>query len=361
MQSVEAEQRYRELEEKRTQGELTEEAFLLEVSQLRVVGEDGRRWMINGRTGQWFVHDGQRWMPAEPPTAGPEAGGMAEDAPPSALEAERSAARTSTHPARPAQSGAPRWLASCAVAFLVVGCVIAAVVAGWVLFLRDLGEGPPAPASGTAVAQVQTYTPRPATATYTPTLTRTPSRTPTEVVPFAPTAATTPTQTAPTPRGTLIPITAPVLSSPTATFEPSATPTATSSPRPLQTYVVKKGDTLFEIAMRFGVSLQALAAANGITDPKLIRPGQTLVIPEPGATPPTPARTAAPTVTPSPRSQQTYVVKKGDTLSGIALRFGVSVQALAAANGITDPRLIRPGQVLVIPQPGATPTATATP
>ena len=360
MQFVEAEQRYRELEEKLARGELTEEAFLLLVSQLSAVGEDGRRWMINGRTGQWFVHDGQRWVPAEPPAAGPGAAGMAEDAAPSALAGEGPVARTATGPVRPAQSRVPRWLAACAVALLTIGCVIAAGVAGWVLFLRDLGEGTPAPASGTAIALVQTYTPRPATATYTPTFTPSPTRTPA--------AAMTPIRTAtPFPTDTAIPATVPVPSSPTPapsptlTLQPSATPTATSSPRPLQTYVVKKGDTLFEIALRFGVSVQALAAANGITDPKLIRPGQVLVRPQPGVTPPAPAMTAAPTVTPSPRPQQTYVVKKGDTLSEIALRFGVSVQALAAANGITDPKLIRPGQVLVIPQPGATPTMTATP
>jgi LysM repeat protein len=58
--------------------------------------------------------------------------------------------------------------------------------------------------------------------------------------------------------------------------------------------VVKKGDTLYEIARRFGVSLQALAAANGIADPKMIRPGQVLVIPQPGVTPPAATKTTTP-------------------------------------------------------------------
>jgi spore coat assembly protein SafA len=84
----------------------------------------------------------------------------------------------------------------------------------------------------------------------------------------------------------------------------------------------------------FGVSLDALIAANPqITDPDRIFPGQ--VINVPGNVPP-------PAVT--------YVVQAGDTLSEIAQRFGVSLDALIAANPqITDPDRIFPGQVIVIP------------
>jgi TolB protein len=88
-----------------------------------------------------------------------------------------------------------------------------------------------------------------------------------------------------------------------------------------------------------------------MSDARVIRPGQVLVIPAPGTTS-APAQ-AAPTA-------QTYTVKRGETLSEIASRFGVSVQAIADANGISNPALIRPGQVLIIPVPGRTPTA-ATP
>ncbi len=53
-------------------------------------------------------------------------------------------------------------------------------------------------------------------------------------------------------------------------------------------------------------------------------------------------------------SNGTYTVQRGDTLSGIAQRFGVSLSALVQANGITDPSRIYPGQRLVIPGRSAT-------
>jgi len=64
---------------------------------------------------------------------------------------------------------------------------------------------------------------------------------------------------------------------------------------------------------------------------------------------PSTAPSAAPTPSPSVIASQTYTVKSGDTLSGIAAKFGTTVAALSAANNIADPRYIRVGQVLVIP------------
>jgi LysM repeat protein len=75
-----------------------------------------------------------------------------------------------------------------------------------------------------------------------------------------------------------------------------------------------------------------------------------------GSTPAAPAATPTPTV---------YVVQQGDTLGAIAIRFGVSVEAIQAANGIDDPTKLRVGQELIIPVDGSVPeitrVATATP
>ncbi len=68
------------------------------------------------------------------------------------------------------------------------------------------------------------------------------------------------------------------------------------------------------------------------------------------ATTPEPTRAATPEPTPAPSvARRTYTVKSGDTLSGIAAKFGVTVTAIVKANKIKDPRHIVRGQVLVIP------------
>jgi murein DD-endopeptidase MepM/ murein hydrolase activator NlpD len=57
----------------------------------------------------------------------------------------------------------------------------------------------------------------------------------------------------------------------------------------------------------------------------------------------------------------TYVIQPGDSLSVIAGQFGLTVEELAEANGISDPNVIKVGQVLVIPGPTPVPTATVLP
>ena len=109
-------------------------------------------------------------------------------------------------------------------------------------------------------------------------------------------------------------------------------------------YTVVAGDTMFSIAQRFGVSLDALIAANPqITNPNLIFPGDVLCVP--GAAPPCRVPASCP-----PGFQGRYTVVAGDTMFSIAQRFGVSLDALIAANPqITNPNLIFPGDVLCVP------------
>ncbi len=108
-------------------------------------------------------------------------------------------------------------------------------------------------------------------------------------------------------------------------------------------YIVQSGDTLSEIAGRYGTSYQALAELNGISNPNLIYPGQVIRLP---------GDTAVPEETPPANedtSQGYYVVQSSDTLSEIAARYGTTYQTLAGLNALTDPNLIYPGQIIRLP------------
>jgi len=122
---------------------------------------------------------------------------------------------------------------------------------------------------------------------------------------------------------------------------------ASTPPSTNCTYVVRPGDTLAWIAQKYGVSVQALAAANNIYNVNIIYVGQVLAIPGCSTTPaPTATPAPSPTATTAPT---TYTVQPGDSLSAIAARFGVGVYTLAQINGIWNINILYVGQVLVIP------------
>ncbi|MCT2590937.1 LysM peptidoglycan-binding domain-containing protein [Streptomyces sp. N2-109] len=96
-------------------------------------------------------------------------------------------------------------------------------------------------------------------------------------------------------------------------------------------YTVKQGDTLSEIAERFGTTVEQLVKWNHIEDPDVIGVGRRLTV----------AKSDSPQLT-------HYTVKRGDTLSEIAERFGTTVEQLVKWNHIEDPDVIGVGQRLIV-------------
>ena len=101
-------------------------------------------------------------------------------------------------------------------------------------------------------------------------------------------------------------------------------------------HTVKKNETLSAIAGKYGVSTSSLQAYNGITNPNLVFIGKKLKIPD------------------STVQQIEYTVKKGDSLGGVASRFGIKLSDLTSRNNIDRPDLIKVGQKIIIPIKGGT-------
>ena len=107
------------------------------------------------------------------------------------------------------------------------------------------------------------------------------------------------------------------------------------------TYVVHPGDTLSAIAMRHGTTVAALAEANHLANPDLIRIGQLLTIPD--------AKLGVPAYAARAEDGETHTVVHGDTLISIARRYGLDLTALARANGINVNTPLHVGAVLQVP------------
>ncbi|MCP4422104.1 MAG: LysM peptidoglycan-binding domain-containing protein [Chloroflexi bacterium] len=183
------------------------------------------------------------------------------------------------------------------------------------------------------------------------------------VTPILPTVTFTPTWT-PLPSET---------SPPTLTPTITPTPAPTDTPRPPRTHTVSSGETLIGISLFYRISLESIAEANNVASNSQVQLSQELSIPWPTPTPPLQiiaAQINGETVVVDPTGCDLYQVQGGDSIVGIASRFGVPFDLLATVNRIEAPSLLQPGDPICIPEiiygqslpptPGPSPTPTET-
>jgi LysM repeat protein len=117
-------------------------------------------------------------------------------------------------------------------------------------------------------------------------------------------------------------------------------------------HVIVKGDNFYDLAKKYGVTMQAIKDANPNVNPSKLQLNQKIVIPAPTA----PAGVDSGAVTPPPvgGGEVTHKVVSGDNLTKIAAKYGVTVNALRNANNLTSDRIVV-GQVLKIPAKVTTP------
>jgi LysM repeat protein len=149
------------------------------------------------------------------------------------------------------------------------------------------------------------------------------------------------------------------------TFTPTMDPLfeqPTATPAPIVSgadcvHEVRAGENLFRLSLRYGVLVMDIARASGVTNVDRISVGQRLTIPGCGTTGQVPPPTSVPTpgtgtgdtTTPPGAGGVRHTVQQGETLFQISLRYGVPVNTIAAANGISNINLIYLNQELVIP------------
>lgn len=135
--------------------------------------------------------------------------------------------------------------------------------------------------------------------------------------------------------------------------ESSPTPSPTSTPDvpELTYYTVQAGDTVWDIADYFGISVQELVDANQLVEPDRLQPGQQLIIPvsddeggdERGSPQPPPDESG------DVEEQRSHTVVAGDTLSSIGILYGTTAEEIATLNGLDPEDILAIGQRLVIP------------
>ncbi len=188
---------------------------------------------------------------------------------------------------------------------------------------------------------------------------------------FIPTETALPPTITFTPSWTPLPLNQ-VMPEKTATVTPVLAPSET--PLPPKAHTVSAGETMFGLGLRYDISSESIAAANGLAPDAGLVVSQQLIVPWPTATPPlepVAVEVSGQTIIADPTDCALYEIKGGDTLLGVASRNRVDFRALLAVNRLTDQSILQPGDEICIPRiirsgvlpptPGPSPTPTNTP
>ncbi|MEY3070845.1 MAG: hypothetical protein RL473_952 [Actinomycetota bacterium] len=116
------------------------------------------------------------------------------------------------------------------------------------------------------------------------------------------------------------------------------------------TYVVVKNDSLTGIASKTKVKFNDLLAVNGFKSSSVILPGQVIKLPDAAVVVTVSVKSAVVAAAPAIASSVTYTVVKNDSLSGIAAKAKVSLSAFLTVNGFTKKSVVRPGQIVKLPE-----------
>ncbi len=148
---------------------------------------------------------------------------------------------------------------------------------------------------------------------------------------------------------------------PAPVFQPTSAPQQTSRP---SYHVVQRGDTLSGLAARYGTSMAELRQLNSMSKTAALQAGRKLKLPGDAASPAVPAVQPAPvsqpTSAPQPTSRPSYhVVQRGDTLSGLAARYGTSMAELRQLNTMSKTATLQAGRKLKLPGDAASPSVPA--
>ncbi len=142
-----------------------------------------------------------------------------------------------------------------------------------------------------------------------------------------------------------------IVESSNTSVEPYVAPVGTAG---TEVYIVQKGDVLSRVAVDFNTTTKNLIAMNNLSNPDVLYVGQELRVPAGGKRA---SNSSAATKTSSIKRGGSYEIQKGDTLSGIAVAAGVSINDLRSLNNIQGDRIVA-GEKIDIPSYGKVPSTT---